>query len=149
MKILTPWLLTAGLVVLIVALAHSGGSSDSSAAAAPAAAAHVTMLRDRTTDNSCQEVDGDARIYVVITLRNSGDADATVNPWATFDYSDGGHSTESYFSNYGHDLNVPAHTDVDASFYHTFNPYQHSMLRCAGYADLGDSSDTGYYLPVS
>jgi hypothetical protein len=41
-----------------------------------------------------------------------------------------------------------AHSEVDATFFHTFNPQQHSMIRCAGYPDL--NSDTGgYYLPMS
>ena len=105
------------------------------------------MLRGPSSDNKCSENDGDARIYVTITLRNSGNAAGTVNPWATFDYSDGGHSEETYLENFGHSIRVPAHTEVDASFYHTFNPQQHSMIRCASYTDLGGSS-TGYYLPA-
>jgi 5-deoxy-D-glucuronate isomerase len=128
----------------------SGDTSSASAASSPAASsgsAHITMLRGRSSDNACEENDGDARIYVTITLRNSGDAEGTVNPWATFDYSDGGNSTESYFTNYGHDFTIPAHTVLDATFYHTFNPQQHTMIRCAGYVDLSDSS--GYYLPTS
>jgi hypothetical protein len=151
--------LVLGVIALVAfgSIIHSlqGHSTTSSASNAvtssvssgSAGSARITMLRGPSSDNSCQENDGDARIYVVITLRNSGNAEGTVNPWATFDYSDGGNSTESYFDNYGHDLKVPAHTEVDATFYHTFNPQQHSMIRCAGYVDLGDSSGTGYYLP--
>ena len=40
----------------------------------------------------------------MFTLRNTGDQAGTVNAWAPFDYSDGGNSTESYDTNYGHDL---------------------------------------------
>lgn len=139
-----------GLIVFGAATHHRGSSnSNSSSAAAVYGPAHITMLRGKTSDNSCTENDEEARIYVIITLRNSSDMAGTVNPWATFDYSDGGNSTESYFSNYGHDLEVPAHTEVDATFYHTFNPQQHAMIRCAGYVDLGDSSGAGYYLPMS
>ena len=137
------------VVVYIVAnsVSHTTSStSTASASSTPAAAAHITMLHGPSSDNSCHEDDGGARIYVTITLRNSGGAAGTVNPWATFDYSDGGNSTETYLTNYGHELSVPAHTEVDASFYHTFNPQQHSMIRCAGYTDL-NSDDGGYYLP--
>jgi hypothetical protein len=131
-----------------IASHSSSSSSAETTAAAPVETAHITMLRGASSDNSCTEDDGDARIYVTITLRNSGSAAGTVNPWATFDYSDGGNSTESYLDNYGHGISVPAHTEVDASFYHTFNPQQHSMIRCAGYTDLGGSDNTGYYLPA-
>ena len=105
------------------------------------------MLTGASSDNSCQEDDGAARIYVKITLRNSGGKAGNVNPWAAFDYSDGGNSTESYDTNFGHSITVPAHTVVDASFYHTFNPQQHSMIRCTGYTDLGTNS-AGHYLPT-
>jgi hypothetical protein len=139
-------------LVFVIALArgHGNNSSDSStAAAADTGSAKITMLHGRTSDNACTEEDGEARIYVIFTLKNTGDADGTVNPWATFDYSDGGHSSETYFSNHGEDLTVPAHSEIDATFYHTFNPQQHAMIRCAGYADLGDSEAAGFYLPIS
>jgi hypothetical protein len=145
-------LVVVGLIIAgVKKAAHSvgigGKPATTAVAAAPTGTAHIVMMHGPNSDNSCTEEDGEARIYVTITLRNSGDAAGTVNPWATFDYSDGGNSTESYGSNWGHDFNVPAHSVRDASFYHTFNPQQHSMIRCAGYADL--SSDTGgYYLPA-
>src|SRR4029077_671621 len=123
---------------------RNSGDKSSAASEPDAGAAQITMLRGNTSDNECTEADSEARIYVGITLRTDGDTAGTVTPWATFDYSDGGHSTESYSTNYGHDLEVPAHEEVDATFYHTFNPQQHAMIRCAGYVDLGDSSDTGY-----
>jgi hypothetical protein len=150
-KSLLPWFVGGVVVLFLWAIVHSHSSSGASSAtpAASTGSAHITMLRGSNSDNSCTENDGEARIYVMFTLRNSGDADGTVNPWATFDYSDGGNSTETYFANYGHDLIVPAHTEVDATFYHTFNPQQHAMIRCSGYADLGDSSSAGYYLPLS
>jgi hypothetical protein len=133
-------------ILLVIGLV-TGHSSTSSSDAAAVASAHVVMLHGRRSDNSCIERDNEARIYVMFTLRNTGDKAATVNPWATFDYSDGGNSTESYNTNYGHYLTVPAHTEVDATFYHTFNPQQHYMIRCAGYPDL--STDTaGFYLPM-
>jgi 5-deoxy-D-glucuronate isomerase len=147
-------LIVVGVIVAgIYGISHNSSIKTSSSAATASAAstgsAHITMLRGASSDNSCTESEGDARIYVTITLRNSGSAAGTVNPWATFDYSDGGNSSESYLSNYGHGISVPAHTEVDASFYHTFNPQQHSMIRCAGYTDLGSSDNTGYYLPKS
>jgi hypothetical protein len=148
-------LVFGGLAVLAVIGAlvnsHKSGSNSASGSSVSSSSgsAHITMLRGKTSDNSCSENDGEARIYVVITLRNSGDAAGTVNPWATFDYSDGGHSSETYLSNYGHDLEVPAHTEVDATFYHTFNPQQHGLIRCAGFTDLASSSDKGWYLPIS
>jgi hypothetical protein len=37
---------------------------------------------------------------------------------------------------------------VDATFFHTFNPQMHAMIRCAGYVDLDDTSSVGYYLPM-
>jgi hypothetical protein len=135
-------------VLIVVAVHNSGGGASAATPAAPAASANIVMLHGPKSDNSCIEEDGEARIYVMFTLRNNGDADGTVNPWATFDYSDGGHSTESYNTNWGHYLDVPAHTEIDATFYHTFNPQQHAMIRCAGYADLG-GSDAGFYLPMS
>ena len=104
------------------------------------------MMHGAASDNACTEADGEARIYVIIELRNTGDAAGTMNPWATFDYSDGGHDTQDYYGNWGHNFTMPAHSVRDATFYHTFNPQQHSMIRCAGYADLSDSS--GYYLPA-
>jgi hypothetical protein len=153
--------ITAAILVIVAVSSHHGsrGSSSSSGqtqssrpsvseTTSAASPAHIVMLHGRGADNSCSEEDSEARIYVSFTLRNTGDQDGTVNPWATFDYSDGGNSTESYDTNYGHDLTVPAHSEVDATFYHTFNPQQHYMIRCAGYPDL--SSDTaGYYLPMS
>jgi hypothetical protein len=137
-----------GLCVFIIASAVHGGSG-SAAPAAPAASADIVMLHGPGADNYCTENDSEARIYVSFTLRNNGDAAGTVNPWATFDYSDGGNSTEDYYNGYGHDLEVPAHTEVDATFFHTFNPQQHAMIRCAGFLDLGDPSSKGYYLPAS
>jgi hypothetical protein len=151
------WALVAAVafvfvVVLIAELAGHGSKTAASAAANPSAAAtspaHIVMLHGPKSDNACTEEDGEARIYVMFTLRNTGDEAGTVNPWATFDYSDGGNSTESYNTNHGQYLTVPAHTEVDATFYHTFNPQQHAMIRCAGYPDLG--ADTGgYYLPMN
>ena len=145
-------LVVVGLVIAGVKKAgHSvgiGNHPTTTAAAAPAGSAHIVMMRGSNSDSACTEEDGEARIYVVITLRNTGDAAGTVNPWATFDYSDGGNSTESYDTTWGHDFIVPAHSVRDASFYHTFNPQQHSMIRCAGYADLSNSTATGYYLPA-
>ena len=139
-----------GAMVYGIAHASSSKSSSSSVSSAPAAKAHITMLHGPSSDNSCEENDGDARIYVSITLRNTGDAAGTVNPWAAFDYSDGGNSTESYFDDYGHEMTVPAHSERDATFYHTFNPQQHSMMiRCAGYAIDLNSNGSGYYLPSS
>lgn len=149
-----------GLLALIVigGLIGSHHSSDSTSSASASASsapppastgsARITMLHGPGADNSCEESDGDARIYVSFTLRNSGSKAGTVEPWATFDYSDGGHSEETYLENYGHDLTVPAHTEVDATFYHTFNPQQHSLIRCAGFKDLGDDSNSGFYLPL-
>jgi len=149
MKVVFGGLAVLAVIGALVNSHKSGSSSSSSAAADSGSSAHITMLRGKTSDNACTERDEEARIYVTITLRNSGDAAGTVNPWATFDYSDGGSSTESYSTNFGHDIEVPAHTEVDASFYHTFNPQQHYMIRCAGFTDLGDSSTKGWYLPMS
>jgi hypothetical protein len=141
--------LVIGIFVLVLISIHrTGNSASTSASASSGGSAEITMLHGRGSDNSCTESDSEARIYVSFTLRNSGDKDGTVNPWATFDYSDGGNSTESYETNYGHELTVPAHSEVDATFHHTFNPQQHSMIHCAGYPDL--NIDTGgYNLPMS
>lgn len=139
-------LVVAGVAVNAIIKATHKSSPPATTAVAPAGSANIVMLHGPASDNACTERDGEARIYVTITLRNRGGAAGTVNPWATFNYSDGGSSTESYDTNWGHDFSVPAHSTRDASFYHTFNPQQHSMLRCAGYADLG-GSPRGYYLP--
>jgi hypothetical protein len=146
-----------GLVALVVLGAIIGGhhgststsSSSAEAATSPAAKPQIKMLRGPVSDNNCIENDSEARIYVTITLRNSGDASGTVNPWVAFNYSDGGNSTESYNTNWGHEITVPAHTEVDATFYHTFNPQQHSLIRCAGSRDLNDSSAPSWYMPVT
>lgn len=140
------WLVLGALIVVGVVSSSLGHHSKTAAAAASTGSPNISILTDSTTDNSCKEVDGDARIYVDITLRNDGDAAGSVEPWAAFDYSDGGQSTESYFTNYGHDIKVPAHTEVDATFYHTFNPYQHYMIRCTGYADINDPNSPGVSL---
>lgn len=139
-----------GVIVLgLVALAVFGSAEKTPppAAAAPAASAHITMIHGRRSDNSCAEAPGEARIYVTITLRNSGDASGTVDPWAAFEYSDGGNSSDSYTTNWGHDLTVPAHSVRDADFYHTYNPQQHAVIRCTGYADLASEAG-GYALPA-
>jgi hypothetical protein len=139
-------LLSIPFAVLLAGCGGSGSTNGSNAPTpAPTGEAHIVMVHGANTENSCTEADGEARIYVSITLRNSGDASGTVNPWATFDYSDGGSSTESYATNWGHDFAIPAHSVRDATFYHTFNPQQHSMIRCAGFADLSSDKD-GYYL---
>ena len=97
-----PLLVVAGFICLVILGSVPGhDKSPGAAAAASSGSAEITMLTGAGSDNSCQENDEDARIYVVITLRNDGDAAGTVNPWATFDYSDGGNSTESYGSNHG------------------------------------------------
>ena len=145
--ILAPWIGIAVIVLFIVAVSHSGDSSTkSAAAAAPAGTAHIRMLRG-SSSTYCLESDSAARIYVSIALRNSGNASGTVEPWATFDYSDGGNSEETYTSNYGHGFTVPAHTTLIARFYHTFNPQQHYLIRCAGSRDLYGNAPS-YYLPI-
>ena len=111
-----------GILYLAVHSGHHGLPSSSATATVPAARARIAVLRGASSDNSCTENAGDARIYVTITLRNSGGAAGTVNPWAAFDYSDGGNSEETYLENYGHDLTVPAHTEIDATFSHTVQP---------------------------
>lgn len=141
----------AGVLLLFVAIlwiSHShGAASPPPAAAAASTPAQIVMLHGASADNYCEESPSEARIYVSFTLRNNGDTDGTVTPWATFDYSDGGSSTENFFNPMdGHDLTVPAHTEVDATFYHTYNPQQHSLIRCTGLRDLTDTS--GYYLPI-
>jgi hypothetical protein len=120
----------------VVSPSSSGGPSD------------VRIVHGVNSDNSCTEEDGEARIYVTITLHNTASVPVTINPWATFDYSDSGSSTESYDTNWGHDFRIPAGAIRDASFYHTFNPQQHSMIRCAGFVDLGTDAP-GLYLPTS
>jgi hypothetical protein len=143
-----------GLVALVVLGAIIGGhhgststsSSSAEAATSPAAKPQIRMLR-RSSSTYCLEADSVARIYVSMELRNSGNAAGTVEPWATFDYSDGGNSQETYTSNYGHSFTVPAHTTLVARFYHTFNPQQHYMIRCAGSRDLYGNAPS-YYLPI-
>ena len=143
-----------GLLVILALVAAdklthpSHSSAPAAAVAASTGSAKITMLTGASSDNHCEEVDGDAKIYVAITLRNSGDVAGTVNPWAAFDYSDGGNSEETYLENYGRELRVPAHTVVDATFAHTFNPQQHTLLRCTGYTDL-DGNGPGHGLPAT
>jgi hypothetical protein len=145
-------IIVVAVIVLTALIAgHSSGSTSSSAGSSSAASTpepkpHIRMLRGASS-TYCLEADSVARIYVSIALRNSGNATGTVEPWATFDYSDGGHSEETYTSNYGHSFTVPAHTTLIARFYHTFNPQQHYMIRCAGSRDLYGNAPS-YYLPI-
>jgi hypothetical protein len=139
------------LVVLIIlgALIGSHHSKKPSTDTAAAATGHaqLSMVLNRS-DTYCLPVPGQARIWVSIGVRNRGSASGTINPWATFDYSDGGNSTESLDTNTGSSLTVPAHSLRVARFYHTYNAQQHDVIRCSGFLDLGDSSASGYLLPI-
>ena len=150
MKTAAPWLGVAICILIIIAVSHSGGSKPAPAAASSGTPAHIRMLRGGSRESYCMESDSQARIYVSIELQNLGDEAGTVNPWASFDYSDGGNSTETYMTGgaTGQELTVPGHSVRVARFYHTFNPQQHSLIRCAGYRDLNDSNRAGYYLPM-
>jgi len=146
-------LIVVGLVIAgVKKAAHSVGIGNHPAttavAAAPTPKALLSLVRS-SSDSYCLEQPDQARIFVSIGIRNRGDGAATVNPWASFDYSDGGTSTEDYYNTSASgDLNVPAHSVRVARFYHPYNPQQQSLLRCAGYLDLGDSSATGHFLPL-
>jgi len=145
------------VVVILGALIGSHNSSKKSStdttaatpANTPAATSHaqLSMVLNRD-DTYCMPLPGQARIWVSIGVRNRGNASGTINPWATFDYSDGGSSTESLDTNTSSNLTVPAHSLRVARFYHTYNAQQHDVIRCSGFLDLGDSSANGYLLPI-
>ena len=84
-----------GLLVILGLVAankllHASSSSTPAAAASAAStgSAHIAMLTGASSDNHCEEVDGDAKIYVAITLRTAVPP-PELEPWATFNYSDG------------------------------------------------------------
>lgn len=136
------------VIVVIGLIVNAASKKDSSTAATSTGQAQLALVR---SSSYCMEVPSEARIWTSITIRNTGDAAGTVDPWAAYEYSDGGHSSETYLSGSEtgeSSLTVPAYSTRVARFVHSYNPQQHLLLRCIGSTDLDDSTAPSYYLKI-
>jgi hypothetical protein len=135
------------LIAIGVALLRSGHhGAQNTSAKAPTRHARLSLVK-KTSESYCLIDAADARIWVSIAIRNSGNGAGSVDPWASLSFSDGTDQTENYDNTAPTlSLRIPAHSVRVARFPHSYNRDTETLLRCDGSLDVGAANS--YALPV-